>query len=47
MRSCWPLEQRRNGDLRLELQVNGILPQATSGFPGATQVTEYISIARE
>ncbi len=39
------LEQRRNGDLRLELQVNGILPQATSGFPGATQVTEYISIA--
>ena len=39
------LEQRRNGDLRLELQVNGILPQAASGFPGGTQVTEYISIA--
>ena len=39
------LEQRRNGDLRLELQVNGVLPQAASGFPGAAQVTEYISIA--
>jgi hypothetical protein len=31
------LEQRRNGDLRLELQVNGTLPQAASGFPGATR----------
>jgi len=39
------LEQRRNGDLRLELQVSGVLPQAASGFPGSTQVTEYISIA--
>jgi hypothetical protein len=39
------LEQRRNGDLRLELQVNGILPQAASGFPGAAPVTEHISIA--
>lgn len=39
------LEQRRNGDLRLELQVNGTLPQAASGFPGATPVTEHISIA--
>jgi hypothetical protein len=25
--------------------VNGVLPQAASGFPGATPVTEYISIA--
>ena len=39
------LEQRRAGDLRLELQVQGVLPQAVSGFPGGTQVTEYISIA--
>ena len=39
------LEQQRNGDLRLELQVKGFLPQATSGFPGASQVTEYITIA--
>lgn len=39
------LEQRRTGDLRLELQVNGVLPQAASGFPGGTQVTEHISIA--
>lgn len=39
------LEQRRSGDLRLELQVNGVLPQAASGFPGGSQVTEYISIA--
>jgi hypothetical protein len=39
------LEQRRAGDLRLELQVKGVLPQATSGFPGAPEVTEYITIA--
>ena len=39
------LEKHRNGDLRLELQVNAVLPQASSGFPGATQVTEYITIA--
>jgi hypothetical protein len=39
------LEQHRNGDLRLELQVNAVLPQAASGFPGATQVIEYITIA--
>jgi hypothetical protein len=39
------MEQRRNGDLRLELQVNGTLPQATSGFPGSTQATEHFSIA--
>jgi len=39
------LEQRRAGDLRLELQVRGFLPQATAGFPGAPEVTEYISIA--
>jgi hypothetical protein len=39
------LEQRRSGDLRLELQVKGFLPQSASGFPGASEVTEYISIA--
>jgi hypothetical protein len=39
------LEKHRNGDLRLELQVNAVLPQAASGFPGATQVSEYITIA--
>jgi hypothetical protein len=39
------LEQRRVGDPRLELQVRGFLPQAATGFPGAPEVTEYISIA--
>lgn len=39
------LEKHRNGDLRLELQINAVLPQASSAFPGATQVTEYITIA--
>jgi hypothetical protein len=39
------MEQQRNGDLRLELQVRGFLPQAVSGFPGGSEVTEYISIA--
>lgn len=39
------LEQHRTGGLRLELEVNAVLPQASSGFPGATQVTEYITIA--
>jgi hypothetical protein len=39
------LEQRRAGDLRLEVQIRGFLPQAASGFPGAPEVTEYISIA--
>lgn len=39
------LEQRRTGDLRLELQVRGVLPQATAGFPGASEVTEHITIA--
>ncbi len=39
------LEQQRSGDLRLELQVSGVLPQAVSGFPGGTQVTGYINIA--
>jgi hypothetical protein len=39
------LEQRRTGDLHLELQVRGFLPQAASGFPGASEVTEYITIA--
>jgi hypothetical protein len=40
-----PLEKQRTGDLRLKLQVNAVLPQASCGFPGATQVTEYITIA--
>jgi hypothetical protein len=39
------LEQQRTGDLRLELQVDGVLPQATTAFPGGTRVTEHISIA--
>jgi hypothetical protein len=39
------LEQRRSGDLRLELQIAGFLPQSASGFPGAPAVTEYIAIA--
>jgi len=40
------LEQQRTGDLRLELQVDGVLPQAAIiAFPGGTQVTEHISIA--
>jgi hypothetical protein len=39
------LEQRRTGDLRLELQVKGFLPQSASGFPGGSEITEYISIA--
>lgn len=39
------LEQHRTGDLHLELQVRGFLPQASSGFPGAPEVTERISIA--
>jgi hypothetical protein len=38
------LEQQRTGDLHLELQVRGFLPQASSGFPGAPEVTERISI---
>jgi hypothetical protein len=38
------LEQHRAGDLRLELHVNGYLPQA-SGFPGGSEVVEYIGIA--
>jgi len=39
------IERQRTGDLRLELQVNAVLPQSSAGFPGATQVTEYITIA--
>ncbi len=39
------LEQRRTGDLRLELQVSGFLLQAAAGFPGALEITEYITIA--
>jgi hypothetical protein len=39
------LEQRRTGDLRLELAVRGVLPRAASGFPGGSEVTEYITIA--
>lgn len=38
------LEQRRTGDLRLQLSVNGYLPRA-SGFPGASEVIEYFAIA--
>jgi hypothetical protein len=38
------LEQRRVGDLRLELRVNGYLPQA-SGFPGTSEVSEHFAIA--
>jgi hypothetical protein len=38
------LEQQRTGDLRLELQVDGFLPQALSAFPGASQVTEHITV---
>lgn len=38
------LEQSRTGDLHLQLQVRGILAHA-SGFPGAPEVTEHISIA--
>lgn len=38
------LEQSRTGDLRLQLQVRGVLAQA-SGFPGAPDATEHISIA--
>lgn len=38
------LEQQRVGDLRLELQVSGYLPRA-SGYPGSSDITEYISIA--
>lgn len=38
------LEQRRIGDLRLELEVRGFLSQA-SGFPGGPVATEYISVA--
>jgi hypothetical protein len=38
------LEQQRAGDLRLELVINGFLPQA-SRFPGASEITEHIAIA--
>jgi hypothetical protein len=38
------LEQSRTGDLHLELDVRGFLPQAT-GFPGGPEVTEHISVA--
>lgn len=38
------MEQCRSGDLRLELQVRGVLLQAT-GFPGASPATLHISVA--
>ena len=38
------MEQRRLGNLRLELQIRGFLPQA-SGYPGGSEATEHISIA--
>src|SRR3984957_14016341 len=40
-----PMSAPLTGDLRLELQMRGFLPQAASGFPGAPEVTEYITIA--
>lgn len=39
------LEQQRTGDLRLELEVSAVLPQASGKFPGTSPVTEYITIA--
>ncbi|WP_042428096.1 hypothetical protein [Streptacidiphilus anmyonensis] len=44
------LEAQRHGDLHLELEIRGFLPQAPDadgapGFPGANQVTEYITVA--
>lgn len=39
------IEEQRSGDLRLELKIKGTLPQAASGFPGAAEITEHISIA--
>ncbi|MFJ6384723.1 hypothetical protein ACIQI7_32535 [Kitasatospora sp. NPDC092039] len=38
------LEQHRSGDLRLELEVRAVLPQAT-GHPGSSQATVRISVA--
>jgi hypothetical protein len=38
------LDQVRTGDLRLELVVSGVLPQATEGFPGSTEVQLHITI---
>jgi len=38
------LEEQRIGDLRLELDVRGVLPQA-AGHPGGSQATEYIAVA--
>ncbi|MFE6872428.1 hypothetical protein ACFVFS_38525 [Kitasatospora sp. NPDC057692] len=38
------LEAQRNGDLHLELQVRGVLPQAT-GYPGGSQAVLHISVA--
>ncbi|MCU1685187.1 MAG: hypothetical protein JWQ81_5926 [Amycolatopsis sp.] len=38
------LEHSRTGDLRLELQIRGFLPQA-SGFPGGPETTLHISVA--
>lgn len=38
------LEEQRSGDLRLELDVRGVLPQAV-GHPGGSQATEHIAVA--
>lgn len=38
------LEEQRNGDLRLELDVRAVLPQA-AGHPGGSEVTEHITAA--
>ncbi|MFE7580037.1 hypothetical protein ACFU5Y_00540 [Streptomyces gardneri] len=44
-RQLHALEEARNGDIRFELDVCATLPRA-SGFPGSTQATEHISIAK-
>ncbi|MFF8775058.1 hypothetical protein, partial [Kitasatospora sp. NPDC015120] len=38
------LEQHRSADLRLELEIRAVLPQAT-GYPGASPATVHISVA--
>ncbi|MEV0537588.1 hypothetical protein [Kitasatospora sp. NPDC050463] len=38
------LEEQRIGDLSLELDVRGVLPQAT-GYAGGSQATEHIAVA--
>ncbi|MFD5891975.1 hypothetical protein ACFWHQ_39345 [Streptomyces sp. NPDC060334] len=38
------LDEQRSGELRLELQVRGILPQTTA-YPGSSPVTLFINVA--